>query len=540
LKYYKRSDINADWTSATYFDNSPYAANAIYGLNTLLCIISGYALIVYVLVNCPVSYQKLQNAGYKGASLIFYTAIDGLTIYYAWFLAFSILGLVQDYYYLPFLLLDIAVQNSTVKIVLNAVYKPRKQLSVALLLGFFVIYMYAYYIFRFYRQETQTQTECYTLWNCVKYTFVYGLTQGGGITDVMVHRTEIRFLLDLSFFLVVTIALLNIIFGIIIDTFSEMRAAKEEILKDTYGVCLICGIEGVIFDRASDTGNGFKQHIKEDHHMWNYLYFIFFIWEQDKDDDDGLELYIRQAIDNNDISWFPINKAMKLNLAKSKGEILKEQLKESISERCNELEGKFNQLQQDIGLTVNIIKNAMKNASDSSITNVKFEMASRLKLLLNRPTFTAEKSDVDDDDNKSVFTLESKNSNFSNDNTKKIYASKIEITRANNDAINDIKNLSIRFIIGDIIQSINCKDVKGNVARFDSILICDNVLPEDSRTLTIQILQQDDGGVSKFIGNIDLPLIDIYDDDTIVEKVFNRQDIQNKSLTIELEFGQMN
>ena len=539
LKYYKRNDIYSSWTAATYIDGY-YPTNGIYGLNVLLCIIAAYALIVYVLVKSPVSYLKLQNAGYKGIRLILYTAIDGLTLYYCWFLAFALLGLNYNYYFLPFLLLDLAVQNSTVKIVLNAVYKPRKQLSIALLLGIFVIYLYTYYIFHFYRSETQTGTECYTLWDCCKFVFVYGLTAGGGITDVMVHRVTIRFLLDLTFFLAVTIALLNIIFGIIIDTFSEMRAAKEEILKDTFGTCLICGIEGVIFDRASDTGNGFKQHIKEDHHMWNYLYFIFFIWEQDKDDDDGLELFIRQAIENNDISWFPINKAMKLNLAKSKSEVLREQLKASIAGRCKELEGKFNQFNQDVGLTVGIIKTAMKSATEGPSAHVKYEMAAKLKQLLNRPNVVTEKADVDDDDNKSHFSLETKNSAFSNDNAKKIFATKFQILRADNDPINDINHLSVRIIIGDFIQSIKCKSVKGNVADFDNVLICDGVLPEDPRTVTIQILQEAESGVSKFIGNIDLPLVDIYDDDTIVEKLFSRQDVQNKSLTIEIEFGQMN
>jgi hypothetical protein len=264
------------------------------------------------------------------------------------------------------------------------------------------------------------------------------------------------------------------------------------------------------------------------------------IWEQDKDDDDGLELYIRQAVENNDISWFPINKAMKLNLAKSKSEVLREQIKTSISERRDELENKFNQLQQDIGLTVGIIRSAMKSAADVPAHAVKLEIASKLKVLLNRSSVVEKTEDVDDD-NKSTFSLETKNSAFSiDDNSKKVYATKLNIIRTNGDNSNDIENLSIRLIIGDVIQSISCKQVKDNVAMFNSVLICENVLPEDSRTLTIQVLQQGEGGVSKFIGNIDLQLVDIYDDDTIVEKEFVRQDLNDKRLTIELEFGQIN
>ena len=52
----------------------------------------------------------------------------------------------------------------------------------------------------------------------------------------------IRFLYDLSFFLIVIIIIIqNLIFGVIIDTFADLRAEKnrkEEMLKNT---CFICG-----------------------------------------------------------------------------------------------------------------------------------------------------------------------------------------------------------------------------------------------------------------------------------------------------------
>lgn len=63
-----------------------------------------------------------------------------------------------------------------------------------------------------------------------------------------------------------------------------------------------------VFDRASDQPEGFRTHVRVDHNMWNYLSFIFLLWEQDKDDDDGLEQYVRRAIAAHDIAWFPMNK----------------------------------------------------------------------------------------------------------------------------------------------------------------------------------------------------------------------------------------
>ena len=54
--------------------------------------------------------------------------------------------------------------------------------------------------------------------------------------------------------------------------------------------------------------------------MWNYIYFIIFLWEQDKDDDDGLETYVRRCIAANDLSWFPVNKALRLSQHQAKGD----------------------------------------------------------------------------------------------------------------------------------------------------------------------------------------------------------------------------
>lgn len=50
-----------------------------------------------------------------------------------------------------------------------------------------------------------------------------------------------RVIYDLLFFFIVIIIVLNLIFGVIIDTFADLRSEKqkkEEILKTT---CFICG-----------------------------------------------------------------------------------------------------------------------------------------------------------------------------------------------------------------------------------------------------------------------------------------------------------
>jgi hypothetical protein len=63
-----------------------------------------------------------------------------------------------------------------------------------------------------------------------------------------------RFLFDMTFFFVVVVILANIVFGIILDAFAEMRIKKyenEQLIKDK---CFICDIERSRFDIKA---NGF-------------------------------------------------------------------------------------------------------------------------------------------------------------------------------------------------------------------------------------------------------------------------------------------
>lgn len=144
--------------------------------------------------------------------------------------------------------------------------------------------------------------DCESLYNCWKFSLLYAWS--GDFGPNMKQGLNNQWLFYYLFDLAIRFVLLNVVRGITVDTFSELRLAKLERLKDTQEICFICGINKQVFDRDK-ISKGFKHHIKNEQNMWNYLYFIIYIWEQDKDDDDGLEQYVRRCIDVNDITWMP-------------------------------------------------------------------------------------------------------------------------------------------------------------------------------------------------------------------------------------------
>jgi hypothetical protein len=135
---------------------------------------------------------------------------------------------------------------------------------------------------------------------------------GGGIGEFLPAQTfipenrlayYIRFAYDLSFFLIIITILLNVIFGIIIDTFAQLRAAGNENDGYKYNECFVCGMTRAKLDRIS--GEGFESHNQNDHDVWNYLYFIMHLQIKSPQDHNGIESLIHIMNNNGNNSWFP-------------------------------------------------------------------------------------------------------------------------------------------------------------------------------------------------------------------------------------------
>ncbi|XP_064425349.1 inositol 1,4,5-trisphosphate receptor type 3 [Latimeria chalumnae] len=171
--------------------------------------------------------------------------------------------------------------------------------------------------------EDNTERACDTLLMCIVTVLNHGLRNGGGVGDVLRKPSKdeslfpARVIYDLLFFFIVIIIVLNLIFGVIIDTFADLRSEKqkkEEIIKTT---CFICGLERDKFDNKTVS---FEEHIKIEHNMWNYLYFIVLVRVKNKTDYTGPESYVAQMVKSKNLDWFPRMRAMSLVSNEGEGE----------------------------------------------------------------------------------------------------------------------------------------------------------------------------------------------------------------------------
>ncbi|CAH2278455.1 inositol 1,4,5-trisphosphate receptor type 2 isoform X1 [Pelobates cultripes] len=171
--------------------------------------------------------------------------------------------------------------------------------------------------------EDGIERACDTLLMCIVTVLNQGLRNGGGVGDVLRKPSKneplfaARVVYDLLFYFIVIIIVLNLIFGVIIDTFADLRSEKqkkEEILKTT---CFICGLERDKFDNKTVS---FEEHIMSEHCMWHYLYFIVLVKVKDPTEYTGPESFVAKMIADKNLDWFPRMRAMSLVSSESENE----------------------------------------------------------------------------------------------------------------------------------------------------------------------------------------------------------------------------
>lgn len=87
--------------------------------------------------------------------------------------------------------------------------------------------------------------------------------------------------------------MINILFGIIIDTFAQLRDTKQTIDWDMRNICYICSIDRNTFDKYSD---GFERHIARDHNLWQYVFYIVHLQSKDSTEYTGIESYVIEKV----------------------------------------------------------------------------------------------------------------------------------------------------------------------------------------------------------------------------------------------------
>ncbi|KAJ9465428.1 Inositol 1 [Diplonema papillatum] len=245
---------------------------------------------------------------------------DGRFLGHCFMVLCSVLGLFLSPLFFTPQLFSIVSNSPLLQSVIRSITKNGKSLLLTGLLAVIIVYHFAIIGHVFFRDSYHNSSEAAAT---IFRTFIHTLFNGiasGGISDLMDPPTfdadgdghvdpmwGLRMGFDFSFFVIVIVILLNIIFGIIIDTFAELRAEKQKVEEEIRTRCFICGIESSEFDRHA---SGFDCHIRRDHNMWCYIYFIHHLRTKEESEFTGQESYVWNKMENLDLTFFPSNKAI--------------------------------------------------------------------------------------------------------------------------------------------------------------------------------------------------------------------------------------
>ena len=220
-------------------------------------------------------------------------------------------------------ILAIANINKILGNIFSAMVQNIRHMSLVILFILMITYIYSwfsyYFLDKFFNFEVMEyeskqmveETFCKSTIQCFLYVTQYGLTAGGGIgeqLDKVSYKESpgifvLRFFYDVLFFSFVTLILFNIFTGIIVGAFAELRDETNMNENDKNNVCYICQLTR---DDCLKKNIDFDSHVKTEHFVWNYLYFLTYLHINDPNNFNSIENYVWEKLEEQDITWIPI------------------------------------------------------------------------------------------------------------------------------------------------------------------------------------------------------------------------------------------
>jgi hypothetical protein len=220
---------------------------------------------------------------------------------------------------ISFLLLPVFYLNKTLKNIISSIKLNYRQFFLTFCLTFIIIYIFSNFYFFFYNSDFKTEITykddnyCKTLIFSFLTALDTGLRARGGIGDsakrISYGRNKMHYLfrliIDDSFFILIIIIMIDLVFGIIIKSFDVLRHRNQKYYSDKKNYCLICHSSR---DSLEKMRINFDDHVKKVHNVWNYVEYMISLKIKDMHDLNAIDQYVRAKMDKNDISWLPKHK----------------------------------------------------------------------------------------------------------------------------------------------------------------------------------------------------------------------------------------
>jgi inositol 1,4,5-triphosphate receptor type 3 len=234
-----------------------------------------------------------------------------------WIFVFGFLGILKREWNYFYALQSFAIffVNPTMKVVLSSIMLRYKQFISAIFGIFLTILFFSSLTFYFFRSEFGDVSDdniCNSYFQCFVSISNFGLRAGS--IGLPLHSTTYKkywneFVLDWLFYVLVILILLNVINGIIVDTFQELREENVRIYDLSLNSCLICSLKRSKFEIK---GRDFDEHVSKEHNYSNYFHYIFKIRRSDRYNLNAIDSHVLKCLEARKVDFLPIKTAKNL------------------------------------------------------------------------------------------------------------------------------------------------------------------------------------------------------------------------------------
>lgn len=333
--------LSLEFTPDPVYDNKGIEL-AIAVIELVIIGLAAFGLLLWVLFKYPenVQIQKSHTASNKyindrNSLLQMYDVYLGMSLLnqlaplsYLIHISAVVFRMLFSPWFFSLHLINIVCISHTTRYVIKSITKHYYQLIATLILTFIAIYSFSVVVgsqygrtFPQYGTENDTN-ECASMASCLLYVTDLGLRNGGGIGDALnpVPQDDPSFigniLLHLGFFILINLVALNIVFGIILDTFAELRDNQQARENDAENICFICGYDRKTFEKQEKK---FTTHTSEEHNKWYYVYYLIYLLGKNASDYTGIEYYVMEKYKSRNTDWFPIQNTRYIEANDEKG-----------------------------------------------------------------------------------------------------------------------------------------------------------------------------------------------------------------------------
>ena len=161
----------------------------------------------------------------------------------------------------------------------------------------------------FFNQDFSQEIEymddnvCKTLIFCFLNSLDSGLRARGGIADSAIRLSYARnrdhylrrLIMDDFFFILIVIIAIDLVFGIIISAFNNLRDEEQKHSTDRKNHCFICHVNKNTLEKNRQN---FNEHRTKTHNLWNYVDYMIALKFSDFHDLNAINSYANQKIQN--------------------------------------------------------------------------------------------------------------------------------------------------------------------------------------------------------------------------------------------------